>query len=86
MDARLALHSTVWAMLSAAFVAGIPTAMDWSGNPAGIFRGDQGTHWNIVFDTWWSWFWPLAITAAVMAALFAAYASRARRKRGHPNA
>lgn len=50
---------TVVAILAAA----IPTALDWYGNWSGLFRNDSGTNWSIVFDTLFSWFWPLALVA-----------------------
>ena len=48
-----------WAVAAAALGAAVPTLMDWLENPSGIFHSPAGTNWQFVFDTWWSWFWPL---------------------------
>ena len=58
--------------LIALIISAIPTGMDWYANPAGIFRSENGTNWSIVFETLFSWFWPLFIVfvAASMAVLF----------------
>ncbi len=37
------------------------TTWDWIENPGGIFRGDQGTNWKIVFETALSWFLPCVL-------------------------
>ena len=49
-------------------VAAAMTYADWRFNPAGIFRGPDGTNWDFVWDTWISWFGPVlpAATAAVL--------------------
>ena len=42
-------------------VASIMTWLDWRLNPGGIFFSrEQGTHWPVVWETWSSWFWPVA--------------------------
>ncbi len=50
-----------------ALVATLAALRDWWLNPAGLFHGPAGTDWSIVFDTWWSWFLPVA--APVVAVL-----------------
>ena len=45
----------------AAFLAAVPTAIDWYKNPAGIFRSESGINMEIVLETWFSWFWPAAV-------------------------
>jgi len=48
------------------------TWRDWRLNPGGLFRGPSGTHWGIVLETAWSWFWPGALAVFVGALLIAA--------------
>ena len=43
------------------------TISDWRLNPAGVFHGADGTHWQAVAETALSWFWPLAVAAFVAA-------------------
>ena len=37
-------------------------AYDWHLNPGGIFRGPDGTNWQFMFDTAFSWFKPIVLT------------------------
>ena len=48
-------------VLTAVLVAILPTAIHWYENPGGIFRGEMGTNWAFIFDTAFSWFWPVAL-------------------------
>ena len=52
-----------------ALVAAVMTFLDWWQNPSGIFHDGQGTRWGIVLETAVSWFWPVAISAFVVAAI-----------------
>ena len=62
---RLLLASVFLALaLGAAF-----TARDWWLNPGGIFRDSTGSNWAFLADTFFSWFWPLLLTAFIMLAL-----------------
>ena len=61
-------------------VAAIATWRDWRGNPGGIFHGADGTDWSVVAETGWTWFWPVALLAAALAAL-AFHLLRLRRRR-----
>ena len=65
-------------MLVALLVAILPTAIHWYDNPGGIFRADYGTNWSIVFETWLSWFWPVAILTVPLALLIHAWSSNRR--------
>ena len=56
-------------ILIAGILAAIPTGLDWYGNASGLFRSDSGTSWSVVFETWISWFWPLALVATPCAVL-----------------
>ena len=47
-------------------VALIPTTIDWYGNPGQIFRDQTGTQWGVVVETWFSWFWPLALVLSLI--------------------
>ncbi|MEJ8569297.1 hypothetical protein [Elongatibacter sediminis] len=67
--------------LLAFLVAAVPTILDWSANPAGIFRGGAGTNWAVVFETFFSWFWPLFLFFAPVAIVFLVWI--ARRGAGH---
>ena len=46
-------------------VAGFMTWQDWRLNPGELFRGSEGTHWKIVAETVWSWFWPVTTITCV---------------------
>ena len=46
------------------FVAAIMTTLDWRLNPSGIFHNEQGTNWAVVFETAFSWFLPVTLTAS----------------------
>lgn len=52
------------------FAAALPTAMDWYSNPGGVFRTGSASNWPIVFQTWFSWFWPVAVVS-IPTAIFA---------------
>ena len=55
------------------FAAALPTAMDWYSNPDGIFRSGSASNWPIVFQTWFSWFWPVAVVSIPTAIIAHAY-------------
>ena len=65
--------------MCSALLAAVMTALDWQKNPAGIFHGPDGTHWAIVSETFFSWFWP-ALSAAVLLILLAASLRRTVRR------
>ncbi len=65
-------------ILVALLVAILPTAIHWYDNPGGIFRAETGTNWPIVFETWFSWFWPVAILSVPVALLVHAWVSNRR--------
>ena len=52
------------------------TFADWLSNPGGIFRGDNGTRWGIVWETFLSWFWPLLLFCLGVAFAFSWFRSR----------
>jgi hypothetical protein len=61
------------------FLAGIPpVVIDLYENPSGIFRTESGTNWAFVFDTWFSWFWPVAIASVPVVFLIHAWALHRR--------
>lgn len=62
-DLRPVAKGLATGTLVAILAAAIPTALDWYRNWSGLFRNDSGTNWSIVFETWLSWFWPLALVA-----------------------
>ena len=61
-----------WAWLLAApatpgLLVALPmTLRDWWLNPGRIFRSPDGTNWEAVLSTAWSWFWPVALVTAVL--------------------
>jgi hypothetical protein len=65
-------------ILVAFLVATLPTAINWYDNFGGIFRSDSGTDWSIVFETWFSWFWPVVIISVPVALLLHAWISNRR--------
>jgi len=63
----------------------VATVWDWWENPAGLFRNADGTRWDIVAETAWSWLVPAFVYAATLSAvLHAAWRAgaglRARRR------
>lgn len=52
-------------LATSALLAAVMTGLDWRKNPGGIFHGPDGTHWTIVGETFFSWFWP-ALPAMVL--------------------
>ena len=45
-------------------IASVMTFQDWRLNPGGLFRANNQTQWNVVWDTWISWFLPtVALTS-----------------------
>ena len=55
------------------------TFVGWRQNPAGLFHSDQDTHWDIVFETALSWFWPIAIIVLVLTVVAHSWIMRGRR-------
>jgi protein-S-isoprenylcysteine O-methyltransferase Ste14 len=61
-------------------VASVMSFLDWRLNPDGIFHGEGGTSWAVVWETWVSWFVPVALLAAAI--LLPVLLWRSRRRRG----
>ena len=70
----------VGGITGSALLAAVMTALDWQKNPAGIFHGPDGTHWTIVGETFFSWFWPALSAVGVLTGL-GAVALHTRRSR-----
>lgn len=51
------------------------TIADWRINPSGLFHNQHGTDWAIVFETAFSWFWPVSLTAFLLAVVIHAWVS-----------
>lgn len=62
--------------LVAFLIAAVMTFIDWRLNPGGIFRGPAGADWQIVWDTWISWFLPVFPVAALLALVILGVVSR----------
>lgn len=78
ISAKTFFAGTGAGILGALLLAAIPTVIDWYGNPADIFHSDSGTNWGIVFETWFSWFWPIAILLVPVALLVHSWVSNRR--------
>lgn len=60
---RIALSA---GLLAGLLIAGGVTLMEWWQNPGGIYQTQAGTQWHIVWQTWSSWFFPVALTVLVL--------------------
>lgn len=68
-----------------AILAATMSLIDWRENPTGIFRNDEGTNWNFVWDTFQSWFWPSLIgLAPVLSAASLLYKAALKAKPSRP--
>ena len=54
-------------LVASAVLAIVMTYADWRLNPGGIFHGDYGTNWIIVWNTLVSWFVPTVPVAVILA-------------------
>lgn len=73
-------------LLAGLLFASVVTLMEWWQNPGGIYQTQAGTQWQIVWQTWSSWFFPVALTILALVwgtALFVFYL-RSRRQ-GKPS-
>ena len=57
------------AALAAVLAAIVASVWEWIDNPGGIFRNSDGTNWQFVFETAWSWLGPTFIYTVVLASL-----------------
>ncbi|MBK1879560.1 hypothetical protein [Pelagicoccus mobilis] len=64
---KLIIRALVASVLICLILSIWVTFYEWKEDPAGIFRGENGTNWNFVFDTFNSWFWPSLISVAPIA-------------------
>lgn len=72
----------VWAWLTLALLPSVcMTAIDTWRNPAGIFRQGGSLHGAIVWDTLWSWLWPLTLALLGLWALGAFFLRACRHGR-----
>jgi hypothetical protein len=77
ISAKPVLYGACIGATCALLVATVPTALDWNSNPGGIFRSETGTDFAIALETWYSWFWPVAIfTIPGASLLFVALSNR----------
>ena len=63
--ARVWLRSTAAAIAAGVLVASVMSYRDWRLNPGDVFRGPDGTDWGVVWDTFASWMWPVALAVGV---------------------
>ena len=73
--------------LPAGFLVGcVLTLMEWRQNPGGIYQTQAGTEWDIVWQTWSSWFFPVALTVLILVWVTAVSVFRLRsHKRVNPS-
>ncbi len=64
--------------LIAVLIAILPTFLDWNQNPGGIFRGDAGTNWSVVFETLFSWLWPVILATVPISIVIHAWIAERR--------
>ena len=57
----------------------VMTTIDYVRNPAGVFHNEAGVQWDHLFETWFSWFWPVAIVATLVSLLTLFWISRPAR-------
>jgi len=67
IKARSLVYGGALGALVGLLVAIPPTFLDWRANPGGIFGGPGGTNWGVVWETFFSWLWPVALYAAPVA-------------------
>jgi ABC-type dipeptide/oligopeptide/nickel transport system permease component len=61
MKRRDVLIALAWSVMLGLVIGGGFAAYDWQLNPGGIFRGPDGTNWQFMFDTAFSWFMPIVL-------------------------
>ena len=54
------------------------TWQDYQLNPGGLFHDEAGPKWDVVLDTAFSWFWPVALGVAAAWFLLALWVIRGR--------
>lgn len=59
-------------------LASTMAVLDWQSNPGGIFRTADGTRWNIVWQTWISWFLPATLSTLLVSVPLALWAQTRR--------
>lgn len=64
---RFLLFGMVAGAIVSAVITLIVVLWEWLENPGGIFRNDQGTNWQFMFDTTISWFVPVFFCTAIVA-------------------
>ncbi len=78
---RHAATSLAAGAAAGALVAMAMTFADWWQNPGSVFRGSDGTRWNTVWDTWFSWFGPICLLVAAISFAVSSVLERRRRNR-----
>lgn len=78
MPARFWALSVVAAAGAGLLAASTMTFLDWRLNPGGLFQSPDGTRWDVVWQTWISWFLPVAAAVLVIGLPLALLAARRR--------
>ena len=73
---RAALHIAGYGVLIGIVLGAVMTFRDWQLNPGGVFRTESGTHWQVVVETAWSWFWPGTLLVLLLVTPVVIYRNR----------
>ena len=63
MTKKLWFSGLLIGILAGSMVGVFFTLYDWNLNPGNIFQNEQGIHWDVMWDTFISWCWPIALIA-----------------------
>ena len=78
------LQAILWGILFSVIITSIITYQDWRLNPSGIFYNEAtGTNWAFVWDTFFSWFWPLLpvlVLVSLLVIMLALWVKRRKQK------
>jgi hypothetical protein len=67
MKTKFWIISILSGLFTGMVIAVIITYQDWQLNPSGIFHGEQGTNWPVVWETALSWLLPIwALVSALL--------------------
>ncbi|MEL6822385.1 MAG: hypothetical protein AAFP70_11530 [Calditrichota bacterium] len=53
--------ASFFAVCLSGFLASLMSLWNWIENPGSIFHDSSGTNWSFVWDTFFSWFWPMLL-------------------------
>jgi len=53
--------ASLFAICISGLVASLMALWNWIENPGSIYHDSSGTNWSFIWDTFFSWFWPLLL-------------------------